>query len=41
MSGQKLPKNAKNRHFGQTVLPDMSFSIRQKLLKNANVEKFK
>ena len=48
---QKLIKNAKNGPFwrvfwkpkacGQTVLPDMSISIGQKLVENAKIEKLK
>ena len=51
LSGQKLIKNAKqNVHFGeffkpeacgQTVLPDMSVLIGQKLTKKAKIQKFK
>ena len=51
LSGQKFIKNAKNSQFwrvfgnieasGQTVLPDRSIFIRQKLVKNAQIKKFK
>ena len=51
MSGQKLIKNAKNAPFwrvfekpeacGQTVLPDRSVLIGQKLVENAKIQKFK
>ena len=47
LSGQMLIKNARNGQFwkpeasGQTVLPDMSGLIGQKLLESANIEKFK
>ena len=51
LSGQKFIKNAKNAQFdevffkleacGQTVLPDKSVLIRQKLMKNAKIKKFK
>ena len=51
MSGQTFTKNAKNGQFlasfwnpeacGQTVLPDGSISIGQKLVGNAIIEKFK
>ena len=40
MSGQKLLKNAKKSQFGQTVLPDMSFSIRQKIVGKCQVRHF-
>ena len=50
-SGQKLIKNAKNGPFwrvfikpeacGQTVLPDRSVLIGQKLVENAKIQKFK
>ena len=49
-SGQKFIKNAKNSQFGeflksevggQTVLPDMSILIGQRLVKKAKIEKFK
>ena len=49
LSGQKLIKNAKNGPFGQvfekhdacgqTVLPDKSILIGQKLVENAKIEK--
>ena len=49
LSGQKLIKNAKNGQFwrvfdkpeacGQTVLPDMSLLIGQKLVENAKIQK--
>ena len=47
LSGQKFIKNAKNGPFwtfwkpeawGQTVLPDMSILIGQKLVENPNIE---
>ena len=44
-NGQKFIKNAKNGQFGepevcgQTVLPDRSISIGQKLVANANIDK--
>ena len=51
LSGQKLIKNAKNGQFwrfffyfeacGQTVLPDRSVLIGQKLVENAKMPKFK
>ena len=51
LSGQKLIKNAKNGPFwrvfekpeacGQTVLPDWSVLIGQKLVENAKIHKFK
>ena len=47
LNGQKFIKNAKNGQFrkpeacGQTVLPDRSLSIEQKLVENAKIEKFK
>ena len=51
MSGQTFTKNAKNGQFlasfwnpeacGQTVLPDGSILMRQKLMENAKIEKFK
>ena len=51
LSGQKLIKNAKNGPFwrsfekpeacGQTVLPDRSIVIGQKLVENAKIQKFK
>ena len=50
LSGQNLIKNAKNPQFGdflkrkacgQTVLPDKSVSIGQKLVENAKIQKFK
>ena len=51
LSGQKFIKNAKNGQFwrvfkkpeacGQTVLPDRSVLIGQKLVKNSKIEKFK
>ena len=51
LSGQKLMKNAKNGPFwrvflkpeacGQTVLPDRSVLIGQKLVENAKIQKFK
>ena len=50
MSGQTFTKNAKNGQFlasfwnpeacGQTVLPDGSILMRQKLMENAKIEKF-
>ena len=47
LSGQKLTKNAKNdpaiflkpEVYGQTVLPDRSILIGQKLVENAKIEK--
>ena len=49
LSGQKIIKNAKNGQFwrvfetpevyGQTVLPDRSLLIGQKLMRNAKIEK--
>ena len=43
LSGQKLIKNAKNgpEACGQTVLPDRSVLIGQKLAENAKIKKFK
>ena len=47
LCGQKLIKNAKTCLFikpeacGQTVLPDRSLSIEQKLVENAKIQKFK
>ena len=51
LSGQKFIKNAKNCQFwrlfenleacGQTVLPDRSLLIGQKLAENAKIKKFK
>ena len=47
LSGQKFFKNAKKCQFwkpeacGQTVLPDRSFLIRQKLMGNAKIEELK
>ena len=51
LSGQKLIKNAKNGPFwrvfekpeacGQTVLPDRSVLIGQKLVENVKIQKFK
>ena len=53
LSGQKFLKNAKNAPFwraffkknpeacGQTVLPDRSLLIGQKMVENAKIEKFK
>ena len=49
LSGQKLIKNAKSGHFGeflttwngQTVFPDRSILIGQKLMKNVKIPKFK
>ena len=51
LSGQKFIKNAKNGPFwrvfskpeacGQTVLPDRSALIGQKLVENAKIKKFK
>ena len=43
LSGQKLIKNAKNDPFwrGQTVLPDRSILIGQKLVETAKIQKFK
>ena len=51
LSGQKLLKNAKNGSFwrffdkpeacGQTVLPDRSLFIGQKLVENAKIKRFK
>ena len=51
LNGQKLIKNAKNGPFwrvfakpeacGQTVLPDRSVLIGQKLVENAKIQKFK
>ena len=46
LSGQKFFKNAKNSQFwrvlenlcGQTVLPDMSLLIGQKLVENAKIQ---
>ena len=47
LRGQKLIKNARNGQFwkpeasGQTVLPDRSVLIEQKLVESANIKKFK
>ena len=44
LSGQQLIKNAKMVHWGacgQTVLPDRSVLIGQKLVESANIQKFK
>ena len=51
LSGQKFIKNAKNYKFGeffkkreacgQTLLPDRSVLIGQKLVENAKIQKFK
>ena len=39
LNGQKFIKNAKNSQCGQTVLPDRSISIGQKLVENAKIQK--